>query len=396
MQVERKSGYLPSLDGWRGLAILGVMVAHDARGRIWGHGTGYYQGLGGYGVELFFAISGILISWRILENEQKTGRFDLKAFYIRRFYRIQPAQWVYLTVLALLMAAHILQASWKYWWGALLLYENFLWHDFNMARIVPLSYLVGHFWTLAVEEHFYLLISLFFFVVRRRRLEWLGALLLLLLLGQKILRNHGMFSPDVSIRRTYWMIQYPMLAAWTAMLLRRPGVMRFATRWARPWAVFSLTLVAVCAHHLWLYGLFHFTLYWVVSMDSAALSYCFSAWVVATMLHPMSFTTRLLEWAPLRFLGRISYSVYLWHLLFFGGGNPLWFHWHLLNVANQYRGLRYGLAIVVAILSYYFVEKPMIRLGHRLAPPATAGHRDLGPSLADENKEKLADAGRAV
>lgn len=156
------------------MAILGVMLAHDARRVIHGYSTDYYQGMGGYGVELFFSISGILISWRILQDEAKTGHFSLKAFYIRRFFRIQPPQWVYLAVVGLLMAGHVLLAKWKYWWGALFLYENFLWHNLDRAHVVPASYLVGHFWTLAVEEHFYLLISLFFFAVKRRRVVGLG------------------------------------------------------------------------------------------------------------------------------------------------------------------------------------------------------------------------------
>ncbi len=372
-----KSGYLPSLDGWRCLAIVGVMLAHDSR-RMIGHWySGYYQGMGGYGVELFFAISGVLISWRILEDEKRTGRFSLKSFYIRRFFRIQPLQWVYLGVVALLMSLHLIAGKWKYWLGALFLYENFLWHNLDRAHIVPASYVVGHFWTLAVEEHFYLLISLFFFVVKRGRIAVLGGLLVLLLLVQSWATEHGHFSVDVSDRRTYWIVQYLLFAAWAAMLLRQPVVMEAARRWFRPWVAFLVTLVAMCAHHLIVYGPHGLKIHWLLGMDAGMLFYGFTGWVIASMLHPESWTTKFLELRPLRYLGRISYSIYLWHVFLFGGGAPERCSLHWLTLSNQWTISRYGLSIALASLSYQFIEKPMIRLGHRLAPPATPGHRDL-------------------
>lgn len=392
-RTRERSGYLPSLDGWRCLAIVGVMLAHDKRYVIAGHSFAYYQGMGGYGVELFFAISGVLIAWRIMEDEKKTGSFSLKSFYIRRFFRIQPPQWVYLAVVGLLMAFHVLAGQWKYWLGALLLYENFLWHNLDRARIVPVSYMVGHFWTLAVEEHFYLLISLFFFLVKRRRVQILGLIFAVLVFGQFMAERFGYYSFDVSDRRTYWIVQYLLFAAWTALLLRKPAVMDAVKRWLEPWVAFVLTLVILYSHHIRLYGLHGLRPKYLLSMDQTMLFYCFTGWVVATMLHPASWTTRFLELRPLRFMGRISYSIYLWHLFLFGGGAAERCSWHLLTLANQWTVSRYGFSIALATLSYYFIEKPMIRLGHRLAPPATPGHRDLAGNAGAEPDAEMVSAG---
>lgn len=357
------------------------MWTHDARRVIAGHHTDVYQGMGGYGVHLFFAISGILISWRILQDEQKTGAFSLKSFYIRRFFRIQPAQWVYLGVVAVLMLAHVMpRAQWKYWWGALLLCENFLWHNLHRDVVVPASYLVGHFWTLAAEEHFYLLISLFFFVVKRRRILVLSSLLVLLLAGQRLVHHFGGFSGDVSDRRTYWVLQYLIFPAVLALLLRRPAVLEWAKRWWRPWTAFCFTLLIMYAHQLMYTDVRRVAIRPLLTLNVIPLLFCFSGWVIATMLHPQSWTTRVLELRLLRFVGRISYSLYLWHVLFFGGGDQTLCTWHFLTVLNT-PPMHYVCPFLMAMVSYFLVEKPMIRLGHRLAPPATPGHTDLGTQV---------------
>jgi peptidoglycan/LPS O-acetylase OafA/YrhL len=122
----RKSGYIPSLDGWRAFAIIGVMCVHDLKWSFAGHPLSPYQDVGGSGVYLFFAISGILITTRILEEETLCGFFDIKKFYVRRIFRIQPAAWLYLAVIGCLMGAGLITTKWRHWFGALGMYENFL------------------------------------------------------------------------------------------------------------------------------------------------------------------------------------------------------------------------------------------------------------------------------
>lgn len=322
---------------------------------------------------LFFAISGILIPWRILEEEALTGRFHLKLFYIRRFFRIQPAAWAYLAVIAALVLAGILHEAWSHWFGALFLYENFLYHQ--TAANEMKGFFTGHFWTLAVEEHYYLLVSLLFFFVRRRRLRIFFALLVTVKAAQ-LVGYH--FVPDPLLRRTYWQIHILLWPTLAAIALRRTDVRAWAERWLRPWVVFSLTaaagiglILARAPQHL-----------------PMLLSYSFTFWVASTMLHAHSWSTRALEWRPLRFIGRISYSLYLWHVLFYSAiAHPPVSSRLLLLLST--RPIKYLCAFAVAVASYYLLERPMVRLGHRLAPPATAGHKDL----ADEpTLQKLAPA----
>ena len=114
-------------------------------------------------------------------------------------------------------------------------------------------------------------------------------------------------------------------------------------------------------------------------VNQTYLFYGFAFLVVAVMLNPRSLSTRFFELPPLRFFGRLSYSIYLWHILFF---IPVYLgglvHSPLL-IALSARPWKYLATVITALLSYYLIEKPLIRLGHRLAPPATQGHPDLRP-----------------
>jgi peptidoglycan/LPS O-acetylase OafA/YrhL len=369
MQSRAKnSGYLSGLDGLRAFAILGVLFTHDLPWQIGRFSLVGWQPFGGMGVGLFFAISGFLITTRILEEEKKSGQFRLKSFYIRRLFRIQPALLVYLAVIALLTGIGLLPEAWHYVVGALLLFRNF-----QSNNVVPFhGVFTGHFWTLSVEEHFYLLLSLFLFYVTRRRIIGLALLITgIFLLQDLLLRHQHVFQP--ADRHTYMMLPFLLIPSLLAVVVKEPVPQLLATRFLRPWVAFLITatlLLLDCLRrtHLHLPGIHDF-----FAMEGISLSYCFPIFVIGIVFHPHSYTTRILELPLLRWLGRLSYSLYLWHVLFFFSAESSLPHW--LSV----RPWRYIASFACAILSYYFVEKPCMRLGHRLAPPVTPGHRDLEP-----------------
>ncbi len=389
----KKSGYLPSLDGWRAVAICGVLLTHDLPWSIAGHSNVEWKGFGGWGVQFFFAISGILICWRLLEDEQKTGRVNLGQFYVRRLFRIQPAAFCYLAAVALLFAGGVIKANWQYWASAGLSYINFL-----VTESTPpgAAAFLGHFWTLAVEEHFYTLLSLLIVVFGRYRIFALSLVLLVLSEGQRYATDHSGFSPTISPRRTYWILQLLLVPALLAMLIRIPQVRTKVERYFYPWVAALLTLALTLAHQWtvatqsfeqWRHT-FLLTLYLIVNREMVFFG--FALLVVATMLHPRSLTTRFLELAPIRFLGRLSYSIYLWHILFF---IPVYLgdlvHSPVLTFLSG-RPWKYVATLMAALMSYFLVEKPLIRFGHRIAPSATPGHRDVAAMSQDrENEEQL-------
>jgi len=359
------------------------MWVHDVKFSMAGHSLVAYQYIGGYGVNLFFAISGILITTRILEEESLCGFFDIKKFYIRRIFRIQPAAWVYLALIAFLMVTgSVTTTLWRHWFAALGMYENFIYQGYVYDYQ---GFFVGHFWTLAVEEHFYILLSLFLLLVKRYRL----AALVIIFVGLMALRmypgNHGYLN-DVTGRRTYYRLPGLVYGACFAAALRIDSFRRWAERFLTPWIVFTVTGGFILGREVWHHilapsvGDFHPSSF--VSAIDFLSNYLFAVWIVATMLHGKSLSTRILEWRPLRWVGRLSYSLYLWHALFFFRLSPRVVVTLPALVALSGRPAKYLAAFAMAAISYYFVEKPFVRIGHRLAPPATPGRPELVETTA--------------
>src|ERR1700722_18709415 len=147
--VPRASkGYLPSLDGWRAVAITAVILCHafgqeSSNSKI----NSLILNLGQQGVSLFFAISGYLITTLLVDEQQRAG-ISLRGFYIRRAFRILPPAYIYLAVLGAMGISEIIHVTPGEILSAALVYSNY-W---------PLhSWFTFHFWSLSIEEHFYLL-----------------------------------------------------------------------------------------------------------------------------------------------------------------------------------------------------------------------------------------------
>jgi peptidoglycan/LPS O-acetylase OafA/YrhL len=362
------SGYLKTLDGWRAVAILSVIAYHDRLESVGKINDKWIHDQGALGVDLFFAISGLLICSRLLAEERKTSRISITNFYIRRSFRIFPPMIVYLAAIAALGYANIIHVGRTAWFASLLFFNNYysaLRHD------VDWSLYTNHFWSLAVEEHFYLLLPSLLVFFPRHRAKLLGTLsivFLLYTLGYSFLNAHKPYV-DFTFCRTGLRIDQLLFPAFLAVLLGRDDFRGRFIRLFRPAFVLPLVLILlVVGPHV-----SHVLTFRIL------VPFVFPFLILATMLHPGSVAGRVLEWQPLRAIGRISYSIYLWQQLFFIGN-----HSPAAGVLGflQQSGWKLVATLAAATASYFIVEKPLIRLGYRVAPPATPGHSNLATAPA--------------
>jgi peptidoglycan/LPS O-acetylase OafA/YrhL len=165
-----RRGYIATLDGWRAVAILWVIQAHSEPWRLGIFSNHWLIETGYRGVQLFFALSGFLICTRLLREEQLYSSISLRSFYIRRLFRIQPAAMTFLIVVVALTLLGVIPHFWSGILGAALMVRN-IWP----TKLSPGYWYTSHFWSLAVEEHFYLLLPAFLVLIRRYRLAILLA-----------------------------------------------------------------------------------------------------------------------------------------------------------------------------------------------------------------------------
>jgi peptidoglycan/LPS O-acetylase OafA/YrhL len=341
-----KSGYIPTLDGWRAIAILWVLQAHTQLWSWHGLSNRWLEHNGARGVDIFFALSGLLICTRLLREEERAGRISLASFYVRRLFRIQPAALTYLAVVSILMLVGRISTGWDGVAGAF----------FMVRSSFPLgggTWETGHFWSLAVEEQFYLLLPGFLVLVRRGRLRILIALVLLLQFWRVIVVDHAALhglAPVLTLR-TDMAIDVILLGSGFALALQHRQLRAAAQAYLLPWVAFLYTVLVFLE-----LGLHN------SRANRLQLILCFPLLITATLLHPQSPFSAVLEWAPLRFLGRISYSLYLWQELFL---NPVATPTPGSFRANQ--PLCWAATFACALASYYLIEKPIIRYGHRFA-----------------------------
>ncbi|MFM7130193.1 MAG: acyltransferase family protein [bacterium] len=359
--ARKSPEHLSTLDGWRGLAILAVLLGHgksailppDAQYNALDLGI---TSLGGYGVELFFAISGLLICYRLGCEKAWNGRLDLLEFYGRRLFRLLPAAFFYLFFVCVIAAVGLVAISTGEILASLFFFRNY-WTAFNM----PGSHYTAHFWSLSVEEQFYLVIPLLIAIDRRRALLY-GLPLASIAVGlwrgvESRLRLGSALLPALQFDtgRTDLCIDHLMWGAWFGLVLASPDGRQMLARYTRPAAI-----------QLALAGLFFMLISQPVPMRKLWFAWVAPALLVATILNPSSWLGLVLENRPLAWVGRISYSLYLWQQLFLlqsGTPDTEFAALPLRTLQNYPFGL--PATFLAAIISYYLLEQPLRRRGYR-------------------------------
>ena len=336
------SDHLPSLDGLRAISIALVLLGHLSGTR------GFWKlnlGIGDYahlGVVVFFVISGYLITRLLLLEYEKRGHVSLWLFYARRALRLFPAAYTFIACVCLLS-----------WLGIVHLHARDIWHavTYTMNYLPDRSWPVGHLWSLSVEEQFYLIWPCTFVLLLPRRAGWIVAGVILF---SPVARSAGWLF----LRHTpyYDLELFPMVADSLAMgcLLAMIGGWLETKSWylrlfQPAYSVGLVALILLINRYLG---------YTVIGVfGTSVVNAC-----IAVLIHRSVYCSRdwmglFLNWKPVAFVGLLSYSLYLRQQIFLNRNSGAW-----VNAFPQ----NLFFAIAAALGSYFLLEKPFLRLRHRL------------------------------
>jgi len=356
--------YQPALDGLRAVAVLFVMGFHSS-GPI---GNLAARGGGWVGVDVFFVISGFLITSILLHEKENNGFINLKNFYLRRMLRLMPAYYAFLTCTAIFNPTHCQHMGAAV--GIALVYLS------NYDLVLGWNHIEGSgtdiTWSLALEEQFYLLWPTVLNLLSKHLFKITIGSIIICQLWKVFLLTHGASWPYLEAAFDT-KIDTLMFGALGAMAYFQPQsrawLNKFLSSKFVPLAIFALLLIYVRAigHPSGTMSLFNQIIYWDVRLPAfAALT---TALILSICVQPNSLVATMLSCGIFTWLGKLSYSIYLWHGLSF---------LVLMSVLKfplekwQIEIVGYLTAIGFAAVSYYLVEKPFLDIKKKMSKTAQA------------------------
>lgn len=330
-------GEIPSLNGIRAICILIVIGSHMVNSanfpkeltRSWG-----YLFDGSTGVTIFFVLSGFLITYLLIQEEEKNGSISLKYFFIRRILRIFPVYYLVLFTYFILQQVNILQFTTTQWISSLTYTKN----------IFGGSWVDGHLWSLAVEEQFYLIWPVVFkYSSEKTRSIFIFATMLLAPACRIIYYYLKMPDLPYSLLTN---IDCLMWGCFGAICL--PQFIKFLEKleFINPILFAIPILFVIYLQKSLLIGLF------TVPFSKSVTSFFALLLIISYSNRNSGIIYKFLNLKSVIWLGTLSYSLYIWQQLFF---TPALGKLHLLP-------LNLVLILIVAIASYYLVEKPFLKL----------------------------------
>lgn len=347
-----KFGYIPALDGIRAFAVIVVMMYHARFAK------------GGFiGVDIFFVLSGFLITSLLVREFDSHHRIDLRKFYLRRLLRLAPALILFLAAFAsmsmLMLNANQSRSNLVETFIALFYMSNWAW----VFQIHPPQFL-AHTWSLSIEEQFYILWPFMLIGLLRlsRSRRDVVLVITILALSSSMLRFFLAIEGS-SVIRLYNGLDTRADALLIGSLFGVIMSSNFISdrhhyqferflKFITPLSVIALLAFCVFAsdQNIQFY-------YWQLFTVELLASII----ILDVFLSRESIVTQMLTFKPLVWIGSISYGLYLWHFVIYKAMRLLGFH--DMGVAT----IGTFLTFLSASGSYYFVERPCLQLKHSLA-----------------------------
>lgn len=395
--------HVPALDGLRGIAVLLVMVHHfylvptAGRTELSAGTLPMLAGLtdralmavavsGWVGVDLFFVLSGFLITGILLDTKGSRGYF--RTFYIRRTLRIFPLYYFFVALVLVMPVAVGIgvpgvremvhdTAAWYLTYTSNILIASRGWES------VPLA--LGHLWSLAIEEQFYLVWPFVVFAVSSRSLGRICLGIVVASLSLRVISVSMGFSPEAAYVFTLTRADTLAIGALVALSVRRPAEAPSRRTWGLIGVASAVALLLIFVMNRGLY--YEDPL--VGTVGYTAIAFLFAAVVLsAYSCSPDTWRGRLLGGASLRWLGRRSYAVYIFHVpviyaLVGAGVHPQAFP-TLFGTPLPGRVIIFllatGASLAMAAVSWTALERPVLRLKDRFEY-GFAESRDASPGV---------------
>jgi peptidoglycan/LPS O-acetylase OafA/YrhL len=395
--MKQKVKYLPFFDGLRALSIILVLGEHNA-GPVTAKLSFLFHGW--TGVNIFFVISGFLITWLLADEVRTNGKINITDFFIRRVLRLFPAYYAYLIFVLILYgwsALHDIGLAAGYMWTYAYIFKKL--HNSHLPLV--------HTWSLAVEEQFYIIWAfVFFWLNNNRRRPLLAVMTIVLVQVWKVFvwqnterhqwalpesqrleipNAHLQFGFDARIDclltgcllGLFWSNERSH--AWSERILKNEwspvffGFMVMGAMVTQP--------VASARLPLW---------HWTVQMP--VMDIAIAGFLLTLLVNPRSRCASILSTQVLVWIGKLSYSIYLWHIVGMRlcelilpqisyGSVPLG-----MRLAKE--SVTLAIILLIASVSYYLIERPLLRLKKYFAPNGRQ-ERCILPGGTSENKTFL-------
>jgi peptidoglycan/LPS O-acetylase OafA/YrhL len=343
---------IPSLDGLRALSIAIVILSHTKSllpAPIANSGLfRYIIGGGLHGVQIFFVISGFLITTLLLREFDRTCAVSFKRFYARRSLRIFPAFYTYFVVLAILWLAGVIPEHWPTYLAAATYTFVYLPN--------PQGWYVVHAWSLSIEEQFYLLWpALLIFAHRRHKSISVAVAIAIAAIMPiaRVLLYRTLLNPERAIV-TSSSADTLIAGCLLALLSHRASWQQFHRRFLNAWtALGMLALGFIVIPYLSVKLTTGISGILTVALGNTVTSLCIGGILVYVVENRRSLAGRFLNLRLIRHIGVISYSLYLWQQLFTG-------------IPTHMRPYVYLFILAAAELSFWLIEKPAMHLRKHL------------------------------
>jgi len=342
--MKSDNKHIKTLDGWRAVAVAAVTLAHLS-GSVLPKTSSLAPVFAWMinGVDLFFALSGYLISSKLIAELESSGKINFKLFYLRRVFRLIPAAYTYLSIIFLLSFAGYMAVNNLEFLSILTFWRNYLGPEAGGEY-------TGHFWSLTVEEHFYFFLPAFLFFLRKPKKIIFSTIALGVFVA--LWRKAGTIDHITNMFPYMKFTMWSTIGRFDALLY---GVL---LGYVHKYCL-NITNILKKIHPIIAMLLIFLVAYFPIPFRPVFEALLFPLLIFTTVSNDKSLVSNFLELRYMKYIGTISYSIYIWQGLFvykMVNAPKL-----LQSITGEWHSLIF--ILLASMASYHIIENPVRKWG---------------------------------